>query len=81
MHSSILPTACFREDTTFAHDFPEPISLAWALRVGLKISEVPVTMRERAAGESSITGWKPLAYMIRVISHILLARVKPLSFF
>ena len=56
-------------------DFPEPISLAWAMRAGLTIGETAVTMRARETGESSIDGFKPLGYMIRVLGYILLARL------
>jgi glycosyltransferase involved in cell wall biosynthesis len=56
-------------------DFPEPISLAWAMRAGLTISETAVEMRARETGESSIDGFKPLTYMIRVLGYILLARL------
>jgi glycosyltransferase involved in cell wall biosynthesis len=56
-------------------DFPEPISLAWAMRSGLTISETAVEMRARETGESSIDGFKPLTYMIRVVGYILLARL------
>jgi glycosyltransferase involved in cell wall biosynthesis len=59
-------------------DFPEPISLAWAMRQGLTVSEVPVEMRPREAGISSIDGLKSASYMVRVLGYILLARlVKP----
>jgi glycosyltransferase involved in cell wall biosynthesis len=60
----------------YPHDYPEPISLAWALKEGLSVSEVPVQMRERVHGYSSIIGLKPLAYMLRVLGYILLARLK-----
>lgn len=62
-------------------DFPEPISLAWALRAGMTVRDVPVEMRARQHGQSSIVGIKPLAYMFRVLGYILLARLKrtPLS--
>lgn len=62
-------------------DFPEPISLAWALRAGMTVRDVPVEMRARQHGRSSIAGLKPLAYMFRVMGYILLARLKrtPLS--
>jgi hypothetical protein len=56
-------------------DFPEPISLAWAMRAGLKIDEAPVAMRAREAGVSSIDGLKTVNYMIRVLGYILLARL------
>lgn len=61
----------------YPQDFPEPISLAWALRSGLTVDEVPVQMRAREAGTSSLIGLKPLAYMIRVIGYIVLARITP----
>jgi glycosyltransferase involved in cell wall biosynthesis len=60
----------------YPYDFPEPISLAWAMRVGLVVSETPVEMRAREHGNSSIKGLKTLAYMIRVIGDIILARLK-----
>jgi glycosyltransferase involved in cell wall biosynthesis len=60
----------------YPYDFPEPISLAWAMRAGLTVSEAPVYMRAREHGRSSIMGLKSLAYMIRVLGYILLARLK-----
>lgn len=56
-------------------DFPEPISLAWAMRAGLTVNEVPVKMRARETGVSSIDGLKSASYMIRVLGYILLARL------
>lgn len=58
----------------YPHDYPEPISLAWALQHGLNIGETPVTMRARESGKSSIFGIKTLAYMCRVLGYIFLAR-------
>lgn len=58
----------------YPHDFPEPISLAWGLQEGLSVGEVPVKMRAREHGQSSIMGWKPLIYMFRVLGYIVLAR-------
>jgi glycosyltransferase involved in cell wall biosynthesis len=65
----------------YPYDFPEPISLAWALRAGLNMRDVPVEMRAREHGQSSIVGLKPVAYMFRVLGYIVLARMKrtPLS--
>jgi glycosyltransferase involved in cell wall biosynthesis len=56
-------------------DFPEPISLAWAMRAGLTVGEAPVGMRPRETGVSSIDGLKAVSYMIRVLGYILLARL------
>ena len=58
----------------YPYDFPEPISLAWALKENMTVSETSVKMREREYGKSSITGLKSLIYMIRVIGYIVLAR-------
>lgn len=58
----------------YPHDFPEPISLAWALKMGFTVTEVPVEMRRRVQGTSSISGLKPLSYMFRVLAYIILAR-------
>lgn len=58
----------------YPHDFPEPISLAWALNIGMQMGEVPVQMRAREHGKSSIIGWKPIAYMFRVLCYLALAR-------
>lgn len=59
----------------YPHDYPEPISLAWALRAGLTLNECSVRMRSRNGGQSSIIGWKPIAYMLRVLGYVLLERV------
>lgn len=61
---------------SYPHDFPEPISLAWALKKGLSVGEVAVKMRAREHGESSITGMKQIVYMLRVVGYIALARFK-----
>ena len=60
----------------YPRDFPEPISLAVALRAGLTYSEVPVVMRSRAQGRSSITGLRAAIYMLRVVAYLLLTRFK-----
>lgn len=65
----------------YPHDFPEPISLAWALKAGMEVRDVPVEMRARGYGTSSIVGIKPFAYMLRVLGYILLARLKRTSVF
>lgn len=57
-------------------DFPEPISLAWALRAGMRVRDVAVEMRAREHGRTSIAGIKPLIYMFRVLGYIVLARLK-----
>ena len=56
-------------------DFPEPISAASALSLGLRVRDIPVEMRPRAAGQSSIRGLKTAIYILRVIGYLLLMRV------
>lgn len=58
--------------SNYAQDYPEPESLITAAKAGLKISEVPVTMKERQGGVSSISSFKSAYYMIKVSLAILL---------
>jgi glycosyltransferase involved in cell wall biosynthesis len=59
----------------YPQDFPEPVSIGYALAAGLKIGEIPVRMIERIHGSSSIAGLKNLAYMIRVLGNLVLVRL------
>lgn len=59
-------------DETYPYDFPEPESLALARRAGLRIAEVPVTMRERQGGTSSISSFGAAYYMLKVTIAIVL---------
>lgn len=54
-------------------DYPEPDSIATALRKGLVVREVSVKMRERQGGVSSIGGFKSAYYMIKVTLAITVA--------
>jgi len=63
----------------YPHDFPEPISLAWALKKGFSVGEIQVKMRTRTHGNSSIMGFKPISYMFRVLGYIVLARFMRVS--
>ena len=58
-------------------DFPEPESIVVAKRYGMKLKEVPVQMRERKSGNSSIRYLTTLYYMIKVTFAILLDILKP----
>lgn len=48
-------------------DYPEVQSLVLATRHRLRVAEVAVSMRQRMYGRSSINGFKPVYYMLRVI--------------
>lgn len=53
-------------------DYPEPESVVTILRMGKKVSEIPVIMRERQGGVSSISPGKAVYYMIKVTLAILM---------
>lgn len=61
----------------YARDYPEPESNTLALRNKLRIMEVPVVMRERQGGKSSIFGIKSVYYMFKVTLGILISLIKP----
>lgn len=52
-------------------EYPEPVSTTQVLCEGFKVSEVPVSMRERENGSSSISSWKNIYYMFNVIVSII----------
>ena len=57
---------------SYPSDYPEPESIAIAARRGLRVAEIPVTMRERLHGESSITPLKTLYYLVKVTLALVL---------
>lgn len=57
---------------SYPKDYPEPESVVAALRRGYVVQEIPVVMRERQGGESSITARKSVYYMIKVTLAILM---------
>lgn len=50
----------------YPDEYPEPEAIILYSLNNLKIKEVPVTMRERQGGESSIRAYKTIYYMIKV---------------
>lgn len=60
----------------YPHDFPEPEAISVASRYGMKVKEIPVKMRKRSAGNSSIRYLYTLYYMIKVTFAILLDKIK-----
>lgn len=53
-------------------DFPEPESIMALSRNGYIIQEIPVKMRERSGGVSSIRAFKSIYYMIKVTLAIFI---------
>ncbi len=60
----------------YPDDYPEPESLIFFSRAGLSIREVPVVMRERQGGKSSIAGFATLFYMTKVTLSSVLSYVR-----
>lgn len=61
----------------YPHDYPEPESIVILHRAGLKLREVPVTMEARKGGQSSITMFRSVYYMVKVILAILVGLLRP----
>lgn len=59
----------------YPQDYPEPEAIVMAYRNGARVKEVPVAMREREKGVSSIDFKRGVYYMIKVTLSILLADV------
>ena len=60
----------------YPRDYPEPESVVAILKRRRKVVELPVKMRERQGGTSSIHMWKSVYYMIKVTIAILIERVR-----
>ena len=60
----------------YPHDYPEVEATVMVWKHGLRAVEVPVVMREREHGTSSITLIRSLYYMIKVTLALLIAMVR-----
>lgn len=61
---------------SYPKDYPEPESVTAILRMGKKVTEMPVIMREREEGTSSIGGVRSVYYMIKVTLAVLMERLR-----
>lgn len=57
-------------------DYPEPEAIVLLGRQGMRIREVPVAMRPRQGGRSSITGVNAIYYMAKVTLALLISVFK-----
>lgn len=57
-------------------DYPEVESIVYLKRQGCRIAEVPVVMRPRMAGRSSITPWRSAYYMVKVTLSVLMSAIR-----
>lgn len=60
----------------YPKDYPEPETAVKVLRKKLKVKELPVIMRAREEGTSSITPKKSIYYMFKVTIAILIERIR-----
>ncbi|MDE5777372.1 MAG: glycosyltransferase family 2 protein [Lachnospiraceae bacterium] len=60
----------------YPRDYPEPESTMRLLRHGRRIEEVPVKMRERQEGISSISSFGSFYYMIKVTLAVFIERMR-----
>ena len=57
-------------------DYPEPEGVVLLARNGFYIKEVPIMMRERWVGQSSIRGIRTAYYMVKVTLALLIAALR-----
>jgi glycosyltransferase involved in cell wall biosynthesis len=60
----------------YPHDYPEVEAAVMVHKHRLRLVESPVRMRERAAGESSIRGFRTVYYMSKVMLAILIGALR-----
>lgn len=60
----------------YPRDYPEPESVARLLRHKYRVEEMPVIMRERVAGTTSISVGRSIYYMVKVSLAILIERLR-----
>lgn len=65
--------------SNYPQDYPEPESLILIHKCGMKVTEVPIKMNQRFAGESSITKFRSVYYMVKVLLAIFVDCFKKLS--
>lgn len=61
---------------SYPKDYPEPESIMAILRMKKKVTEIPVVMRQREEGTSSIGGVRSVYYMIKVTLAVLMERLR-----
>ena len=65
---------CFAE--SYPIEYPEPITTAEILKKDHKVIEVPVEMKEREGGVSSIRAWKSVYYMVNVLLSLIIIKLR-----
>lgn len=60
----------------YPKDYPEPESVVAVLRKGMNVKEIPVIMKSRQGGVSSINPSKSVYYMVKVTLAILVESIR-----
>lgn len=60
----------------YPDDYPEPEAIIMIHKWGLSVTEVPVDMKPRPAGTSSINFFRSVYYMIKVTMAIILDKIR-----
>ena len=73
--------ACSKEliydfSLSYPNEYPEPITTAEVIKKKYNVSEIPVEMKERLAGSSSIRTWKSVYYMLNVCLALLVIKIR-----
>lgn len=73
--------ACSKEliydfSLSYPNEYPEPITTAEVLKKKYKVEEIPVEMKEREAGTSSIKTWRKAYYMINVCLALMAIKIR-----
>ena len=66
----------FMNENYPSFDYPEPEEVILAAKNNLRLTEVPVKMRERKAGKSSISFYGSFYYMIKVILSMFFIKIR-----
>ena len=66
-------TAYFSRE--YAFDYPEPEAIVAASLNGYRVKDVPVEMKEREGGKSSINAFRSIYYMIKVPVALIILRL------
>ena len=60
----------------YPNDYPEPESVVAVIRRKYEVKEIPVIMKERIGGISSISPMKSIYYMLKVTIAMLIERIR-----
>ncbi len=61
----------------YPHDYPEVEATVMVVKHRLRVREVPVRMRERTAGRSSITALRAVYYIFKVLLALFVELFRP----